>query len=106
MKVEYTQTAPKSGCFGDCTAFYDVTIDVPCTVGEFINWVITEKSGEWGAIGISFNKDDYPGWCKVKCEYKWGKLLTQLPEKYLGKQIHSIKGHGGWTQMDYAIKIK
>lgn len=107
MKVVYRQTAPKEGCYGDCTADYAVEIDEPCTVGEFINWVSTEKSGEWGYIGISLSDaNEWAGMCKVRCEYRWGKLLSRISEKYLNMKIRKITGHGGWSNMNYTIAVE
>ena len=88
----------------DCTASYKVELSQQCTVKEFINLVFKERAGEWGYIGIykdkmnSFFGDPY-------CEYRYGCLLTTLPEEFLDKQIISVSGNGGWSRMDYLLEV-
>lgn len=107
MKLNFKQTAPKEGCYGDCTADYAVTVDTPCTVGEFLNHLITERNGEWGCVGLTFdNKKRWAQFCRNHCEYKWGQLITKLPERYLRMKVVSISGHGGWSNMDYTLLVK
>ena len=43
--IKFIQT---SEVFGDCSANYDVKLNKPHTVGEFINLVLVERKGEWG----------------------------------------------------------
>lgn len=89
---------------GDQTSSYEVILDKQYTVKEFIEEVLTNRSGEWGYIGI-YSKNAFFG--KPNCEYKWGKLITEpLPEKYMNKVIKEVKGDGGWTRMDYILKLK
>lgn len=93
---------------GDCTCAYRVELDRKYTVGEFIETVLTERSGEWGYIGIrvtegGFSERVFGNPC---CEYKWGKLLSTLPKKYLKKKITEVTGDGGWSRMDYLITLE
>lgn len=45
----FIQTSEESG---DCSAYYDVILDKPHTVGEFINLALIERKGEWGKFEI------------------------------------------------------
>lgn len=106
MRIEFKQTAPKEGCFGDCTAHYDVTLDGEYTVQEFINEVITNRSGEWGRIGIAKGDEYHAIFSNTKCEYRWGKLLSRLSDEYLTRKIKRVTAHGGYTNMDYLLRLK
>ena len=92
---------------GDCTCGYSITLDKEYTVSEFIETVLTEKSGEWGYFGISVDEGDFSArvFGSPCCEYKWGKLLYSLPTEYLDKKIIDVTGDGGWSRMDYLMKV-
>lgn len=87
--------------FGDGTAGYEVTTDRRYTVKEFINEVISNKN-EWGYIGIKRDRV-FTIFGNPNCEYKQGKLLSNLPEDYLDKEISFVCANGGWSRMDYLI---
>ena len=93
---------------GDCTCGYSITLDKEYTVGEFIETVLTEKSGEWGYFGIRVSKGGFSErvFGNPCCEYKWGKLLSTLPEEYLDKKILSVTGDGGCSRMDYLFSVE
>lgn len=88
---------------GDCTAPYWVELDKKYTVEEFIQTVLTRKD-EWGCIRIHqrppVSRFDYPA-----CNYRYGKLLTNLPKEYLDKTIKFAEADGGWTRMDYVLYL-
>ena len=82
---------------GDCTCGYNVILDREYTVEDFVNTILTEKNNEWGNIDI-YN---------YRCEYNNGKLITKtFPEEYLQKKVTKVSASGGWTRMDYVLKIK
>ena len=91
-----------SDYFGDSTANYEIELLCDITVQEFIEEVLKDKR-EWGRIGI-YNGCWYEG--KPQCEYKYGKLLSNLPEEYLSKRVASATSNGGWTNMDYLLKVE
>lgn len=99
--IKYIQT---SEVFGDCSANYDVRLDKPHTVGEFINLVLIERKGEWGKFEI-YNPNvswlDYE-----KYEYRHGVLNDTLSKEIFEKRIISIEAQGGWTHMDYLLKLE
>lgn len=86
---------------GDCTAPYNIALDKIYTVEEFIQTILT-RIKEWGHIGIDDGKTIFGN---PSCEYRYGKLLSTLPENIRKKQIISVRADGGWTAMDYYIKI-
>lgn len=92
---------------GDCTCSYDIILDKDYTIREFIKTVLTEKSNEWGYIGINTDEGDFSAkiFGDPRCEYKCGRLLCSLPEEYLDKKINKVNGDGGWSRMDYLIWI-
>ena len=81
---------------GDCTSGYNVLIDEDCTVKSFVDEVLLNK-GEWGSICIPYNE------CVA---YKYGEILSEFPKHLLDLKVISAKAAGGWSRMDYYIKIK
>lgn len=91
---------------GDCTAPYHVVLNRVCTVGEFINEVLTKN--EWGHIGIDRSSEgiDRRIFGDPVCNYKKDTLLNCLPDEWLDKTIKSVKADGGWSRMDYLITVE
>lgn len=88
----------------DCTARYNVVIDDGCTVSDFISEVLQRR--EWGYIGIL---DQLQAWFEFgnpQCEYRYGLLLSELPTELMDKTIESASASGGWSRMDYKLKLK
>lgn len=90
--------------FGDSTAGYLVILDKEYTVDEFVNEVLTKN--EWGYIGIYYENMHWFESGNPKCEYKWNKLISKLPDDILNKKISSVTAHGGWSNMDYLLKLQ
>lgn len=86
---------------GDATAPYAVMLDHKYTVREFIEEVLIIRD-EWGYVGIHNGRSIFGKPC---CTYQRQKLLSKLPEEYLNKTIFSVSADGGWTRMDYLIKV-
>lgn len=90
--------------FGDCSANYKVSLDKPHTVSEFINLVLIERKGEWGEFEI-YNPN--VSWLEYeRYEYHHGILNNEIPKDLLEKKIINITAHGGWTRMDYLLKLE
>lgn len=90
---------------GDCTAPYDVDFEGRTyTVTDFIRGLLEERSGDWGKIRIYID----PRFRSIEpsCEYKYGALLTQLPDEFLNREIYHAKASGGWSNMDYYLYLK
>jgi len=89
---------------GDCTAPYKVELDSPYTVGEFIKEVLMKCSNEWG----DFEVRTAGGWFHptiFRVEYKYGKLMENIPEEIASLSIVKASSCGGWTAMDYNIIV-
>ena len=109
MKIDFNLTYKFTG--GDEISHYDASFKYGNpTLGEFLNWILTEKSGEWGEIE-DYGHDNpellpykFP---KKIVEYKWGKIVSLCDdyEQLKDKTIELIKMDGGWSRMDYTIKF-
>lgn len=91
-----------AGPFGDQTSGYEIEFEKPMTVKQFMDAVITERSGEWGNFAL---KND---WTKKLAEYKHGSI-TIINDSYYpaaDKTIKSISANGGWSLMSYDIVLE
>ena len=101
--IEFTRrTAVRS----DCTAGYSVRLDKPYTVRELVDEILSTQADDWGYIGIF-----RPGISYIfgdpNCQYRYGKLITDpLPDDVLGRTIKEVRADGGWSRMDYIIKLE
>ena len=86
---------------GDETTPYEVTGQKSRTVREFIEEVLEEKPNEWGYISVGGHF--FQPRKKGSCEYRYGRLLSEMPEELLDVEIREILAFGGWTRMDYTI---
>ncbi len=87
---------------GDETAGYEVILTKEYTVRSFVNELLTERKGEWGHVGVDDGSSIFGS---PNLEYKWGKLLSELPKEILDKKIISATASGGWSRMDYKLKL-
>ena len=85
---------------GDETTPYKVTEYKSRTVGEFIQEVLKENPNEWGYISVG--RHFYQSGA-VSCEYKYGRLLSEMPCDVLDEEIKDVLAQGGWSRMDYTI---
>ena len=96
---------------GDCTAPYDVILDKPYTVGEFINEVLTTRSNEWGKLIVRRKGSGYFD-RMASAEYRYGEMRsyegkkTTIPEEIASLPIKEVKAAGGWSAMDYNLIIE
>ena len=96
---------------GDCTAPYDVLLDKPYTVGEFINEVLTTRSNEWGEFIVRRKGSGYFD-RMASAEYRYGKMKnrngenTAIPVELISMPIMEIKAAGGWSAMDYNLIVE
>lgn len=92
----------------DCTAAYTVDLCKDCTVTLFVNEILRCRSSERGTIKI-FCKET-PGWIikspEAMCTYKYGKIVSSLPDIYANKKVLSASADGGWSLMDYCLVIE
>ena len=87
---------------GDETASYSVELEKLYSVCSLIDEILSREK-EWGYIGIECSNEIFGN---PKCEYRYGELVSKLPEEYLSKTIVSVKAHGGWSRMDYRLVVK
>lgn len=81
---------------GDCTAPYDVELDRPYTVREFINEILAASPHEWGEIRVV-------GCFSIK--YRYGKIEDIIPARYADLSVSEVKASGGYSAMNYRIKL-
>ena len=96
---------PISRIFGDETQNYDVKTNAK-SVAQFIEQILKERSNDWGTICIKKANGLAHSICV--CEYKRGKITRQAVKynSYGTAKIQSIFSNGGWSSMNYVIKVK
>ena len=83
------------GPYGDECSTYDFVLSREMTLQEFVEMVASDERN-WGYI--------YYGNHKL-VDYKWGQI-KYMPNVYKDIIIHREgKTSGGWSRMDYFIKI-
>ena len=55
---------------------------------------------------MKFNSQNVSWLDYEKYEYRYGVLNDAIPKNLLEKKIISIKANGGWTNMDYLLKLE
>lgn len=104
------------GPYGDCTSSYKVTLNDPpkeITVQDFIEKYVLPRTKEWGYIRLGKLYGKSLDWPTPIREYRDG---TDFESKYTNDQywesykhfyidMNEIKGHGGYTSMDYTLSI-
>lgn len=89
---------------GDETTPYKVTDYQAKTVVEFVSEVLEEEPKEWGYFEV---KHETRGFLfSPRIEYRYGKLLNEIPEAWQHQEIEKIESCGGWSRMDYYITTK
>lgn len=83
-----------SEIFSDSTADYVVETDKEYLLRDFINEVLLNKN-QWGEFQIG----------KLRLPYKHGKLMSGMPLE-ASNLIAEVDAHGGWSLMNYYIKLK
>ena len=87
----------------DYCALYEVTDFKASTVREFVKEVLTSFPREHGTFKIDHD-DLFPTFRYY--EYADGKMKTALHPLVADLEVDSVKSYGGWSLMDYIIKIK
>ena len=81
---------------GDDMAPYSIYDYKAITVSDFVTEVLAEEPNEWGRIEVD-------GFGSIK--YRDGKLLSEIPESWKHLTVVKLTGYGGWSCMDYRIKV-
>jgi hypothetical protein len=117
----------KSGPHGDCTCWYDIEVPKGWTLRDFITYAVhtyASEHREWGCIrkvpfeGYRDHIVEYDGrqgkngmaWLYKGKQYMTpddkSELLensTMLYNKYIDREIVSVRANGGWGTMDYYL---
>lgn len=89
----------------DCTASYDISMDHPYTVREFIDDVLAQFPKEWGYIQL-YKRGEIWGSNVVRCEYKSSLLLSSLPEQYMDREVYAAEAWAGFSRMDITLTLQ
>jgi hypothetical protein len=85
---------------GDCCAPYEILLNRECTLRELVDCIL-KNDRDWGYITICGRVDD------KKVEYRYGKnLKNEFTENELNSILLSVGSYGGWSRMDYVVKLK
>lgn len=89
----------------DGTRSYKLILDKECTVGEFVNAVLSRQD-EWGDIRLDDEKFPFG---KPFCEYARGKVFNSddsFSEEFLSKKVISASAYGRWGLMNYTLVVE
>lgn len=87
----------------DVSTYYEIIFDKSYTVQEFIEAVLRVHPDEWGYFVIDEGKYFFEN---PRIDYKYGELELRFSEEILHKTILSAKADGGWSMMNYSLKIQ
>lgn len=90
------------GPFGDCTSAYQVYFPKGITIEQFINTAIQENPNERGTFTLG-------ALGPAICHYNRGVKQVRNPEYYnkvKDYHVNTAGAHGGWSLMDYTLKIE
>lgn len=101
-KIKITKEYLSTG--GDEISHYKAKFENNPTLEEFVDWILKENPREWGYVRSKW----IPGQGDEKyVEYSHGKIV-KLCDNYSeikNKTIELCAMDGGWTAMDYVVKI-
>ena len=87
---------------GDATYPYDVIMDRPYTVSEFVDEVSSAKHN-WGEIRYTTSNSDRLG--KSLCDYRHGKVIGEIDDKIAHWHVKKAWGNGGWSYYGFTLLI-
>lgn len=95
MNLKFIPITPVSS---DCSQAFRVELNGEYTVGELIDHVINTYKNEWGYFKV--------GYCYI--EYRCGKIVRGYENIQFVKDLKIVHviASGGYTQMNYIVKIK
>lgn len=103
-KLIYRQTSEYAQ---DCSCGWEIIFadEHEHTVREFVDEILKMRSKDWGSISI--NDDGLLIYHNV-IEYYHGEIKTIQEEwlnKFSAKRIKTIRANGGFTLMDYFVRV-
>lgn len=97
LKLKFKQLRDAGG---DACAPYEVLLNRECTLRELVDCILLDDQ-EWGYVRIGAWLDS------KKLEYRYGKILSsEFTESEMQSTIETVRSNGGWTRMDYMVKLK
>lgn len=90
---------------GHADSTYDYIVETDAiSVGDFIREWLQTHPYDWGYFRIRFPESSTP-FGDLKCEYRYGVLISELPYKYLLAKICNVSGSGGYSLSDFTFDI-
>lgn len=89
-----------SGPFGDATCNYEVVIEKPMTIRDFIAEVLKNER-EWGRIVIGNN---FVG--NEVCEFRHGHIVSMNETVDTSNTVKGGWANGGWSAMSYYLELE
>ena len=95
----------------DCTTDYNVVLHKEYTVKSFIDEMLDDNRHEsnpvmktWGVIYLTENGNYLDS--IFETDYDENDLKSVIPDSLLSRKVLDVKAEGGWSRMDYIIKIE
>lgn len=108
MKTQFIFNRTKD--VGDGTSWYDVLFPEGATVGDFVEWVLTNSRREHGTLYIKnlgvgvFDFDNVVAESEYGVGERGGRFKG-FKGGVLDKKIDHVVANGGWGLMDYFIYV-
>ena len=85
---------------GDACAPYEVLLSKECTLRELVDCILKDER-EWGFVRIG-------SWFDGNAlEYRYGKILSsEFTDAEWQSIIATVRSNGGWSCMNYVVKLK
>lgn len=100
--IRRTQTGHAGG---DSTAPYAILLSREYTVREFIETILKQYPHEWGIFHV-LEERSVCGTHHYAVEYRYGELKEMFMAGIFNKKIVSVDARGGWSSMDYYIRVQ
>lgn len=89
---------------GDCTCNYRVEFPPKLQAKDFILAAMKEYPNEWGTIYFIESESNAE---IAAIEFRKGKIApTTLPEELLKRCIKEIRAYGGWSNLNYEVRLE
>lgn len=90
------------GPYGDQTYAYNVIMDRPMTLREFVDAAVARDTRDWGSIVM--NNDMILS--ENDIEFKYGKITKAPDNVQWDRIVTGAVAHGGWSLMYYYPKFQ
>lgn len=100
LELQFSGTMSNDG-----TASYDISMDHPYSVKEFIEDMLAQFPDEWGYIQL-YKRGEIWGDNIVRCRYRNGHLQASLPDKYMDREVYAAEAWAGFSRMDVTLTLQ